>query len=518
MKLGTKIILRVTTILGISLVLLLAGFGTGCGSSPQPAQIFSGNTAVTALVSGTANDQLAQFNIGFQSFSLTSKAGETVNVWTMPQNTSQNAEFIHLNGSLEPLFTVSVPQGIYTAASASLGPASFTCSTLDPSGELDTSTFAYGYVPANQVTFTLPEPITVTGNAMGLLLNLQVSQSATYPSTCYVNGIEPFSINPTFNVTALGFSSPVEEPLLDGEIASLDMANNSFDLVLADGQTITFETSESTVYQGVSGFSQLSAGMLIDMDAAIQSDGSQLAARISVQDSDTSNLSVSTGPLLQTAASQPSFYSLARQEQGYLVTSRQSSVFVPYSYGNATFQISGRFTNLQSLPFVPSFNASNIFDGQNVYVTTHATTLQGGPVYFPATTVTMIPQTINGTISGTSTEGSFTTYTVTLAFYDLIPNLAVQAGQNTVLSDPSTAVVYVDSNTLLLNTQPLAVGNVMRFNGMLFNDNGTLRMDCGQVNDGVTIQPQSQSAAASKPWVPGQRIITKRAPAGREAR
>jgi hypothetical protein len=258
--------------------------------------------------------------------------------------------------------------------------------------------------------------------------------------------------------------------------------------------------------------------MFVDMDAAIQSDGSQLATRISVQDSDTSNLSVSTGPLLQVASSQPSFFSVGRQDQGYLVTSDQAGVSMAYSFGNATFQILERFTNLQSLPFVPSFNASNIFDGQNVYVTTHATTLQGGPIYFPATTVTMVPQTINGTISGTSTEGSFTTYTVTLASYDLIPNLAVQAGQNTVLSNPSTVIVYVDSNTSMLNTQPLAVGSVMRFNGMLFNDNGTLRMDCGQVNDGVTIQPQSQSAAASRAMAPGQQIITKRVFAGRGAR
>jgi hypothetical protein len=29
------------------------------------------------------------------------------------------------------------------------------------------------------------------------------------------------------------------------------------------------------------------------------------------------------------------------------------------------------------------------------------------------------------------------------------------------------------------------VGSVVRFNGLLFNDNGTLRMDVAQVNDGV---------------------------------
>jgi len=81
--------------------------------------------------------------------------------------------------------------------------------------------------------------------------------------------------------------------------------------------------------------------------------------------------------------------------------------------------------------------------------------------------------------------GGFTTYDVTLAAYDLIPTLAVQPGQTTVLTDPSNVVLYVDNNTQMLNTQPLALGSVLRFNGLLFNNNRTLRMDCGQVNDGV---------------------------------
>jgi hypothetical protein len=62
----------------------------------------------------------------------------------------------------------------------------------------------------------------------------------------------------------------------------------------------------------------------------------------------------------------------------------------------------------------------------------------------------------------------------------------VQQGQTTLLGDPSNVVVYVDSNTQMLNTKALAAGSVLRFNGLLFNDSGTLRMDCGQVNDGVT--------------------------------
>ena len=41
--------------------------------------------------------------------------------------------------------------------------------------------------------------------------------------------------------------------------------------------------------------------------------------------------------------------------------------------------------------------------------------------------------------------------------------------------------MYVDSNTQMLNTQALAAGSTLRFYGLVFNDNGTLRMDCAQV-------------------------------------
>jgi hypothetical protein len=95
------------------------------------------------------------------------------------------------------------------------------------------------------------------------------------------------------------------------------------------------------------------------------------------------------------------------------------------------------------------------------------------------------PQTINGTVSAISSEGGFTTYTVTLAPYDLFPQFAVQPGQTTLLTNPNTVVVYADSNTQMLNKSSLAAGSIFRFYGLVFNDNGTLRMDCAQINDGV---------------------------------
>jgi hypothetical protein len=474
---------RFSTLLLTFAVGLAAAFNTGCGSnkSMSNSPVLSGNTSITVLVSSTANDQLSQFNVSFTSIGLTNKAGKTVSLFSTPQN----PEFIHVNGTAEPLVTASVPQDVYTAATATTaGHGGFACVSLLSSGGLQTSYSA----PAMSATVTLPSPITITGTAMGLLLDLQVSQSATF-SSCDLRGATA-TITPTFNLTPFAVS-PHPTNLengkasgIDGQISSLSSGGHGFSMVTADGAKLSLNTSSSTVYQGVPGFSALVAGMAVDLDVALQTEGTLLATRVTVEDADPTNLSLWSGPVLIVAASVPVLANIGREQQGSLFTHNLGGAFY-FSFGGATFQTSGQFTNLQNLPFPASFNAGNMVDGQNVTITSHGLTISPEPIYVPAATVTLIPQTINGTVSQVSNDGGFATYTVVLAPYDLIPSLAVQQGQTTVISNPSNVVVYMDSNAQRLNTKPLAVGSVLRFNGLLFNDNGTLRMDCGQVNDGV---------------------------------
>jgi len=109
---------RFSTLLLAFTVGLAAGFITGCGStkSMSNSPVLSGNTSITVLVSSTANDRLSQFNVGLTSIVLTNKAGKTVSLFSTPQN----PEFIHVNGTAEPLVTVSVPQDVYTAATPRL--------------------------------------------------------------------------------------------------------------------------------------------------------------------------------------------------------------------------------------------------------------------------------------------------------------------------------------------------------------------------------------------------------------
>ena len=462
----------------------LAGAVAGCGfGTDMTGPVLRGNTTVVVLLSSTANDQLSQFNVTFNSLTLTSQSGKVVNFFITPQT----AEFMHLNGSAEPLITVSIPEDVYTAASLTMYSPAVSCLTLLQGGVLSDEVDPGGTAAA---TVSVPSPITVTGTAMGLLLNLQISQSVT-PANCPLTANYP-SITPTFTLTPVTLASQPTNvqngkmTSLVGLVSSINATTNGFTVTAADGPTWSVQSSKSTAYQGVAGFSTLVAGLPVDLDVSIQQDGSLLASRVAVQDANPTNLSRVSGPLLFVASSEPALLTFRRDEQGFL--------FPPgllvgsplnFSFGNAVYQISGQFTNLQSLPFAPMLNAGTIFAGQNVSFTAHAVTFASGPTYVPATTITLMPQTINGTVTAVGSEGSFTTYTVSLAAYDLIPDLAVQPGQTTATTNPSSVVVYVDSNTQQLNSKQLTVGNVFRFNGLLFNDSGTLRLDCAQVNDGV---------------------------------
>jgi hypothetical protein len=501
-----------SALVAVAVVSFITGCGSGSKSGTSTPQ-FSGNTSVTVVLSTTANDQLSEFGLVFQNIALTSQSGKTVNLFSG----TQGAEFMDVNGGANPFVNVSIPQDIYTAATVTLGSAQFTCVAIEPSGSADpggllTSTFAYGQTPTANVSASLPSPITITGNSMGLALDLLVSQSATFPS-CYFAGpgIEPYSITPTFTLTPINFASQPTNPAngkvnsINGEVTAIATSGNTFTMTrplvsltcpCPSLYTLPVEADSNTVYQGIGSFSALAVGMLIDMDGAIQSDGSLLATRIAAYDSAAVN--VMTGPLLFLDSSVPDFYNLGREQQGQNYSVQGQNIGI-YSFSDSTvFQTSGQFGNVANLPFAATFNGSNMVSGQNVSVYSGVLTAHYGGQYDASTTITLMPQTIDGSVVDSSQEGNFTVYSVSLAPYDLFPTLATQPGQASVLANPSEVEVYVDSNTQMLNTQALAAGSTLRFNGLVFNDNGTLRMDCAQVNDGVAFTPPSNANARSE--------------------
>lgn len=99
-----------------------------------------------------------------------------------------------------------------------------------------------------------------------------------------------------------------------------------------------------------------------------------------------------------------------------------------FSSGNAGFSSFRRIDQLAEPAFIPSFNALNMVAGQNVDLTATTLVSGGGFPYTPASSITLIPRTIDGAVTAASSSGNFTDYTVSLASYDLFPTRAVPTG------------------------------------------------------------------------------------------
>jgi hypothetical protein len=468
-------------------IILTSAFTSGCGGGASGTTL-RGNTAVVVMASSTANDQLVQFPVGLKNLTLTSQSGKTVTLFSAPLS----AEFIHLNGNVEPMATVSIPQDTYTSATAAYGGTAPVCLGLQSPSAAFFIDGAINGPGTPTVTVNLPAPIEVTGTAMGLVLNLQVSQSAPFSGGCVQGFSLPVAVSPVFELTPMVIAAQPTNSAngkalgLEGAIASIGATGNGFAVTAPEGYfnsnppTWRVSTNGSTVFQGITNVSGLSTGVPVDIDVVLQADGSLMATRVAVYNPDATNLSLSSGQVILASPSQSNVDGLTAQTVGDL-----TELFDTFSYGNATSQISGQFANLQNLPFVATFNAANTVAGQNILVTSNVPPVNGfPPLPLPVATMTLMPQIVNGTVSAISTSGGFTTYTITLAPYDAFIALAGQPGQP-ALTSPNTVVVYADSNTQILSSSSIRVGGVFRFYGLVFNNNGTLSMDCAQVNDGV---------------------------------
>jgi hypothetical protein len=401
---------------------------------------------------------------------------------------------MHLNGVSEPLPAASVPQGRYTSAAVKVYSCSFTTLTYVPPGfptpGFLTSIFAEGLCSEGTglTTVNLPIPLKITGSVMALSLDLQVSQSYTVDATA---NPETYTIDPVFTLTPVTIAAhPTDET--NGKVTVIDAQVSS---VGADGKTFTVQTSDSpspltivanadTEFQGISGFSALASNLLLSFDAAIQSDGSLLATRIEVDD--PAAVAGVVGPF-NIPVIAPGYFSMLTLEQKGCTISNIPFCGDIYVQFNTVFNVSGELRNLASLPFPASFTSANFLQGQDILASSSGVPQLPG-IEVP-TTITLLPQTLNGTVTAVTNESGFAVYTVTLAPYDLIPVLQNYTSNTPPphLTNPSTIFVYADTNARFLNSGIVGVGSLIRFRGLIFDDNGTLRMDATAIYDGVPL-------------------------------
>jgi hypothetical protein len=296
-----------------------------------------------------------------------------------------------------------------------------------------------------------------------------------------------FTISPVFTVTPVAVSAqPTSDQNgkvtgIDAVIASVNPANNSFMAQTTSGNVFSLSSNSTTLFQDAAGLSSLTTGMLVNLDAAIEPAGTLLATRVEVNNA-AANAAFTELPLTPAGAAGTAV--VAEPQDCFPAPDPTPICEDLFSLDpSVSFQVSGQVNNLRSLPFTPVFSNSTFFLGQSVF-TQSAGARVGGTLV--ATSLTLVPQTINGTVTAVSSAGGFNVYTVSLASYDLVPTTQqLFLGPFPVISSPGSVTVYVDANTQLLQSAPVTVGSLLRFRGVIFYDNGTLRMDCARILDGV---------------------------------
>jgi hypothetical protein len=470
----------------IGLLLMLALLiGCGGGSQVTPPPVKAGTTNIMVVMTSTANDKLAEFQLALTTFSLNDSAGNSVSVFSKPSlqlSSTQLTEFTRLNGAAQPLGTATIPQGTYTSAMVKVAACEFGfASTVSGGSVFTTNEEGLCGQGTGNTTVNLPSPITISGQNMVLALNLQIPQSYTVTGNTY-------TISPVFSLTPIAVSANptnVNNGKIIGvpvQIDSVNTGTNSFTAQTADGTQLTMNISSNTQFQGVGGLAAITTGMLANLDGAIQADGSLLATRLEVNSPTavTEDLMVPLSPASPTgtAISQP-----VECFPGPATVPVCNSTF--FISNTVSFHVSGQMSNLQNLPFTPLFDSSNLILRQNVSVASNTTTLSRSGMQ--ATDITLEPQTLNGIVTAVSTAGNFTVYTLSIAPYHAIPVTQQEIAVAPFVSvpNPTTVTVYADSNTQLLQSGAITPGSLLRFRGLLFNDGGALRLDCEAILDGV---------------------------------
>ena len=483
--------------LALVAVLSLAACGSGSGGTSGGGPVPGGTSTVVVQLTSTANDQLSDYWTGVATISLIDKSGNTVAIFNSPNAYNSGVEWMHLNGAAEPFYTAAaVPQGTYPGAVVTVGGCHFTLVTwgtpTSPVG-LSTDTYAQGTCSegTGNTTVNLPAPIVVSGDATVLNLDLQVGSSwAITQAATPDNPFTTYTINPTFTLTQVPLAlapTNLTNGLLRGvsaQVTSVSANPASATITLATNATFTVIPLPTATYQGISDFSALAANEIVNMDLAVQPDGSLAATRVEVDD--PASVYTDVGWYITADSPLGNYTMQTTQPEGC----QDFQQFPPCTSlldwdTNTSFGISGQLTNLSNLPFTPVFDNSNATPAQNVSGSIYGSAPPDGAPY--AQVLTLEPQTLNGTVQSMTTQNGFAVYTVSLAAYDLFPITQQNYSLYLVpVTNPTTITVYADQNTQFLNTGLVEQGQLLRFRGVVFNDNGVLQMDCNEVLDGVT--------------------------------
>jgi hypothetical protein len=352
------------------------------------------------------------------------------------------------------LALVNIPPGTYSGASLTVSNPEVVVmnNAVPPAPVKIPATLTSG-----SVTVTFTAPITVTSSTSSVInFDLDLANSVV------LNGVPPTSATVTakFNVTTATATNTDED---SGE---MDDVHGSVTAIAAPNFTIqtqtssiTFATDNTTQFKdGITSLSQLKVGDIVEVDGTTKPDGSKLATKVGVEESQSGE--EAEGVITAVTGAPATQITIAHQVDSSNSATPPVTVDLAISASTA---FSVRTDKLNLGGATPAFDANHIGKGQRV----EADTASGTVSPMPADKVKLREQALVGTVSGASASGFTLTLNASSAF-------ATLTGQSTVavsiVSGTNQKVTPVNANTV-------------RVRGLIFFNAGTYSMIASRVDD-----------------------------------
>lgn len=429
----------------------------GCGGGGETSPGVSG-TSLHINVGDAPVDRIVDFEITVNSVVLTNSSGGMVTVLSSPTR----IELTHLAGTVEPLSLMTVPPGTYTSA---------TINVSNPEVEFvnDAGQVVEATVTLTSGTATVNFNPAITIGSMPTALNFDFNLATSVTLNTANNTA---TVTPMFTASTAAVAAENQQDDENGETEDINgtvtnVSPPSFTIsVQQTSQSLTFATNSSTQFEGVSGVGALTAGMIVEVDAVTQPDGSLLAKKVEVEENNGMELGGLVTSVTGTPATQ--FQLVVQDEQSSSSTMPTLGSTVTVNVTNGTsFKFETDDVELSNLPFSPTFDASTLAKDQSVEVDT------GTPGTSPVTAdkVKLEQQALSGTVSGTATSGGQTTFTLTVA-----PDSAFA-----LLTGSSTLTVVKQPGTELKGISSIFDGEAVRVRGLLFFNGASYTMVASRV-------------------------------------
>ena len=433
------------TMLALAMGLALVAFG--CSNAANKTTTMTAAN-VQFKIGDAPADSVLSLVLTITHVDLMQQGGGTITVLDSPTK----IELTHLAGTVESFVAANVPPGTYQSAAVSI-------STVDVT-----------YIPASSTTpvektFTLNTTINVMFNPAVtiskapsvLSFDFNAAQSLTFDSAGNVTGINPV-ITVSVQVISSGEQENDEE---HGEIE--DMVGTisgamaaSFALTPEPGSSAqTFTVDANTKFEdGIPQFADLNPGMLVEVDAVTQSDGSLLATKVELMEAGEGM----EADGIVTATSGTSVTLLVLHEGGNMSTDMVGTPLTVDVFnavfksplGNSDFSML-----LRGLPFTPKFDKVTVAVGQRVQVNAPVTSQMKNS--FSATQVRLQRQALSGTV-GAAPMGSNASFLLLLDADSAFVKLTGVSSVN-VYQGPGTQEMT-----------PVAPSTKIRVRGLLFFD------------------------------------------------